>query len=275
MNSSMFRFKNRDVLIEAHETPWDTKVLGFPAGRITKFHGRDIAGTKIAFKALFSWASLNGIDFLSCRLNSFQLHESFALESGGFRFVETLLHPYFDVDDGRGTVNGEIEIQEAGNHEVSFFSDMAAKSFTFERFHADFRVSDYAANQRDANWITNSRENDKLKLYKVQLYGGEIIGFFLVSYGEFRIANWELTAIFPEFQGRGYGRLTWNSFIALHRQEGMARITTSITARNSKVLSLYSSLGFRFSTPETTFHWVGVPPVEQKIELLLPGRSNP
>jgi len=93
MNSCLFSFKNRDVLIESHETPWDTRELGFRVGRITKFHGHDIQSTNVAFSGLFSWVSTAGIEFLSCRLDSFQLHESFALESAGFRLVETLLHP--------------------------------------------------------------------------------------------------------------------------------------------------------------------------------------
>jgi GNAT superfamily N-acetyltransferase len=256
MNSAIFNFKNRGVEMEAHETPWDTKALGFPAGRITRFHGRDIQSSKMAFSDLFAWASTSGIEFLSCRLDSSRLHESFALESAGFRFVETLLHPYLDVDNIKGSDYGEIEIYEAENHEVSFIADMASKSFTAERFHADFRVSNDAANQRYANWIVNSRDDEKFKLYKAQLTDGEIIGFFLVSYEETRRVNWELTAIFPEFQGKGFGRQTWNSFIAFHKKEGVTRISTSITARNSNILSLYSLLGFKFSSPDNTYHWL-------------------
>jgi hypothetical protein len=41
-----------------------------------------------------------------------------------------------------------------------------------------------------------------------------------------------------------------------HRNEGAAVITTTISARNVRVLNLYSKLGARFLPPEMTFHWL-------------------
>ena len=61
MDRSSFYFKKYGVEMEAHETPWDTKALGFPAGRITKLHGRDVQISQIAFSDLFAWASTSEI----------------------------------------------------------------------------------------------------------------------------------------------------------------------------------------------------------------------
>ena len=67
---------------------------------------------------------------------------------------------------------------------------------------------------------------------------------------------WRLTAVAPEFQGKGLGKGIWNSVLALHRDSGIDSVVTTISSANVRVLNLYSSLGFKFEAPEMTFHWV-------------------
>jgi RimJ/RimL family protein N-acetyltransferase len=40
------------------------------------------------------------------------------------------------------------------------------------------------------------------------------------------------------------------------KRAGAKRVRTSVVARNNRVLNLYARLGFRFSQPKMTFHWV-------------------
>jgi RimJ/RimL family protein N-acetyltransferase len=70
------------------------------------------------------------------------------------------------------------------------------------------------------------------------------------------LCYWHLTAIAPAFQGRGYGKRVWREMLHFHQREGMKQIATTIAARNTPVLNLYASLGFRFQPPEITLHWL-------------------
>jgi RimJ/RimL family protein N-acetyltransferase len=42
----------------------------------------------------------------------------------------------------------------------------------------------------------------------------------------------------------------------LNKRQGARSIRTTISARNTAVMNLYARLGFRFSAPDMTFHWV-------------------
>lgn len=65
----------------------------------------------------------------------------------------------------------------------------------------------------------------------------------------------------PNAQGQGYGRRAWSSMLRQAKRCGSERVRTSVVARNNRALNLYARLGFSFSQPKMTFHWVrlGVP----------------
>jgi RimJ/RimL family protein N-acetyltransferase len=67
---------------------------------------------------------------------------------------------------------------------------------------------------------------------------------------------WNLSAIFPGYYGKGYGRRAWLAMLRYHQENGCIAVSTTISARNIAVLNLYSSLNFRFLPPEMTFHWM-------------------
>jgi RimJ/RimL family protein N-acetyltransferase len=110
-------------------------------------------------------------------------------------------------------------------------------------------------NARYAQWVKSSLQHPVQCLLKV-LDGSQLIGFFLVEYGHNHSVYWHLTAIAPRFQGQGLGRQAWNSMLRAHQMEGIRVIATTISARNTRVLNLYTQLGFRFAPPHMTFHWI-------------------
>ena len=82
-----------------------------------------------------------------------------------------------------------------------------------------------------------------------------LIAFFIIEAKEDGSVYWHLTVVSPEFQGRGYGRRTWLAMLRQHNEKGHNAVSTTISARNISALNLYSSLSFRFSPPDMTFHW--------------------
>jgi ribosomal protein S18 acetylase RimI-like enzyme len=83
---------------------------------------------------------------------------------------------------------------------------------------------------------------------------GHVIGFFIVERRADGGMYWHLTAIAPEFQGQGYGLALWQTMLSRHRGEEMAFVETTISAHNLAALSLYSRLGFSFTSAQMTFH---------------------
>jgi RimJ/RimL family protein N-acetyltransferase len=132
---------------------------------------------------------------------------------------------------------------------------MAEQCFAHERFQADPRLSTKLANERYGRWVVSSFQSRNQLLLKIE-DRDEIVAFFIVEYLNEKSAYWHLTAVAPEFQSRGYGRKTWQTMLAYHKACGIERVTTTITARNVRVLNLYSKLQFKFAPPEMTFHWI-------------------
>jgi len=191
---------------------------------------------------------------ISCRLPHHKLSESALLERNNFRFIEMVLHPTIlnlqeiHIEDQCLLISPIDEVDKP------LISGIATKAFSYERFHVDPYLNPNIGNTRYRQWVENSKSSDTQQLLKATL-DGKIIGFFLVEYRD-NLVYWHLTAISPEYQGRGLGARVWFSMMAQHKRDGFQKILTTISARNTPVLNLYSKLNFRFNPPEMTFHWV-------------------
>jgi RimJ/RimL family protein N-acetyltransferase len=60
----------------------------------------------------------------------------------------------------------------------------------------------------------------------------------------------------PDKKGQGLGYLVWEAMMLYAKNSGCFNIKTTIAAANLPVTNLYMKLGFRFSAPEMTLHWV-------------------
>jgi ribosomal protein S18 acetylase RimI-like enzyme len=67
---------------------------------------------------------------------------------------------------------------------------------------------------------------------------------------------WHLTAVAPEWQGQGIGMSLWQTMLRRHAAEGATSVRTTISGHNAPAMNLYSRLGFSFSAPQMTFHWL-------------------
>jgi RimJ/RimL family protein N-acetyltransferase len=83
-----------------------------------------------------------------------------------------------------------------------------------------------------------------------------LVAFFVTELLPDGTCYWHLNAVAPGVQGKGYGLRAWLTMLRHARDSGARRVRTSIAARNHRALNLYARLGFRFSPPLMTFHWV-------------------
>jgi RimJ/RimL family protein N-acetyltransferase len=245
-----------NCILRAKPVPWDTEVFGYRVGIVDFIALDDSDDADACLADLVRWIREHEVRLTSCRMNSDRLRESMALEALGFRFIETVLHPYLDLpelSESRGT---HVSIEPATERDIPLLARWASRSFRYERYHVDPRVDTSAANARYGHWIEDAWRRGSDHLYKaVDEATGEMCAFFLTEEGISDV-DWLLTAVDPERQGQGIGPFAWRAMIEFHRKSGVRTISTTISSRNSPVLRLYGKLGFSFLSPEITLHRV-------------------
>ncbi len=256
IDSDHFKLDTPDLSLSAQLVPWDQKVFGFPVAQIITIKVGDYAVASAAYACLANWLQEKEVRLVSCRLPHTGLHESFFLESTGFRFVEMVLHPQKKLlQPTQAMTNGKgMEIIPAQEKDLSTLQEIAQHAFRYERYHADPRIDVRLAGKRYANWVQNAIAHPTQHLLKI-MKSNRLLGFFIVESIKPKSMYWHLTAIAPQWQGMGYGWRVWNAMLDYHRELEFDAVQTTISARNIEVLNLYSKLQFRFTPPEMTFHW--------------------
>jgi len=244
-------------VLRAEGVSWDSEVFGFRVAQISKLEiSHEVVGQSSDLAPqLLSWVSKHRISLISCRLPADNLAESAWLEKLGFRFVETVLHPYLDLNLSEMPGESEVGVRRVRAADHVEIERVASKAFRYERYHADPYVDSKKADLRYRNWIRSAINAKSEELLALTFGDEQLIGFFLVKVENDKV-DWLLTAIAPEFQGVGLGRQAWLAMIRYHKMESSIsrRIMTTISARNIEVLNLYASLGFKFAPPGITFH---------------------
>lgn len=236
-------------------TPWDIQHLGFGVAQIHHIKVHDPLGAKHDFAEFQAWLIDHEIKLVTCRLPHTRLRDSFFLQEMGFRFVEMVIQPekagleaFYEKDDCIRLQTGFHE------HFLEKALQIAESAFVSERFYHDPCLGPSLSGKRYKGWLENSLNNPAQEL-KYILHKENLIGFFLTEDKTDQDCYWHLTAISPEYQGCGLGKKAWTAMISDAAKRGMVSIKTTIAVRNTKVLNLYASLGFRFAEPQMTFHW--------------------
>ena len=242
-------------MLSAQLVSRDSEVFDFPVAKVKQLAISRQDEAEQLYPEFEEWRESCGVNLVSCRLPQERLNESSFLEQKGFRFIEMVLHPVLDGLDDLSFPDDTIIINEAAKEDVSFIKEIAENAFSNERYLVDPRLGSIPGRLRYSNWVENSYEDQRQQLLKIE-DNGRLVGFFIIEIIKGVSAYWHLTAIAPAFHRQGYGRRAWLAMLKHHMEEGINSISTTISARNTPVLNLYSQLRFRFLPPEMTFHWV-------------------
>ncbi len=237
------------------EAPWDSVIFGYPVLQISSI---DLLGPGAADDILQFENARNTCSskLVSCRMPHDRLGESMLLESIGFRFIEMSYHPEFDSLQTCDVFNEHgLMVARAEPADLPTVMAIAGGAFRNERFHIDPRLPSKLGDQRYQNWARSAINHATQRLYVVR-DGASVIAFFVTENLDDETCYWHLNAVAPELQGKGYGKRAWQAMLGHAQSEGAERVQTSIVARNHRVLNLYARLGFKFSPPMMTFHWV-------------------
>lgn len=249
------RIISPSVDLEVFMVPWDSQIFGFPVAQIERIVLRNGSDPTDAMRQLQLWFDRNDVRLASCRLASDRLHESMLLESSGFRFVEMVYGPVLCPIPAVVGADDCLVVTEAEPEDMLAIEVIAASAFTTGRFIVDWRLDENANHRRYRAWVRNSFDDTQQKVLKATIVD-DLVGFFIVEERSDRSVYWHLTAIAPSWQGRGLGKRLWRAMMARHHAAGLQRIVTRISAHNTPVMNLYAGLGFKFSEPQMTFHWM-------------------
>lgn len=248
---------NRAWSLEASEATWDTKIYGFPVVSVSKFtiEANKTADYSCETAHFQAWLQEHGIGLVSVRLGHECLRESMVLESMGFRFIEMVLHPTINLLQSTYYPDDTLSISFAQAEDLPSIQGIAQSAFGYERLHVDPRIDASKGNIRYGNWVLSALNHPRQRLLKIT-DGNRLLAFFVIEV-DGKNVYWHLTAVSPDLHGQGYGYRVWLAMLKFHRLLGCNYVSTTISARNTPVLNLYSKLNFKMAPPEMTFHWVG------------------
>ena len=202
-------------------------------------------------------ARMHRIDGITARISTHKKRERYWLQQAGFYFVETVLHPWLDLTKGVASNESPISIRDARESDLDALERIAHTAFGNERYHQDRNYDDELANKRYADWVVMAIKTEADQKVITLTSDNRVIGFCIYEIQkEGELCYWHLNAIDPMLQGMGLGKLGWQAMLSFHKRQNARLVKTTITSANTRVLSLYSRLGFRFENTETTFHWV-------------------
>lgn len=254
-HTDKFKLETASLKIHACEVIHDAEIFGFKVASIQSIEIYNANDATKAFEQFEEWVNVRSVDLVSCRLPHDRITSSMFLEKQGFRFIEMVLHPTLGTLQSLPLLKTELRVEPVSGDEVSVIASLAERSFSFERYHADPRIDSKLADKRYGKWINNSFRDEKQVLLKI-MHLNDLVGFFVIENKPEGLVYWHLTAINPELKGQKMGTEVWKTMMVYHRTAGMESILTTISARNTPVLNLYSKLNFRFYPPEITLHWL-------------------
>lgn len=238
---------------------WDSVALNKRAFVVNKFkiHNKKVASHKL--RELISIFEDSKISLVTCRLHHEAIFESMVLEDLGFRFIEMVLHPFCSsISERKFAQDQKIVLAEANSLDIPKLCSIAESAFHHERFYYDYRLPRRVNDLRYKNWVIAADKHISQKIIKLSIET-EIVAFFIIEEdAKNKVAHWHLTAVDPKRHGKGLGEKCWNKMLEYHQSQNFEKVETTIAARNTPVLNLYSKLNFRFHEPEMTFHWANI-----------------
>jgi len=178
-----------------------------------------------------------------------------ALEGLGFRFVEMVYSPRLDSFESIAPPRHVIQVSEALPGDLEQLEKIAYSAFTTGRYLLDWRLTAELSRRRYSVWVRNSFNDSRHTILKGEV-DGDLVGFFILEHRSDQSVYWHLTAMAPQWQGRGVGMSLWRTILMKHKTAGDAFVETTISAHNTPVINLYARLGFSFQPPQMTFHWL-------------------
>lgn len=217
-------------------TPWDTQIFGINTYEI-------LDTSELVFDQILHQITTHNISG-HYTVKIVPLASKKLLYKYGFYYCDTLLEPYCEHENlveyqkEKITISKSIKIEQ--------LLEICHGAFTHGRFHRDFNLEQNLADLRYDSWLK--------QLYEAKTVFGLMYAQDLAGFWGFSKNKIILHALAEKYRGRGLAKYFWSIACLELFNLGYSEITSSISASNIAVLSLYSSLGFKFRNAIDVYH---------------------
>jgi len=238
------------ALSYAHQS-FESGELGINVAQIEQclFFGKHAAGLEELLHHCQSTLRATGVHLVTSRQREENRPVLAALHHCGFRVIECLLTLGRTLPSTASALPAVVEIATPGDAEAC--GQIAAASFSFDRFHADPKIDTGAADNLKAAWARNSCLG-RADIVFVMRESGTVIGFNACRKFADTVEI-DLIGVSPQMRGCGIGRRLVDAALA-HYAGQAARITVGTQSANIASLALYQSAGFKIEASAFTLH---------------------
>lgn len=241
--------------------PWDEHIFGFRVGELRpaaspSTHEALRSGHELRDQ-LLHWATDEDVMLISARTKPTDHSLRILLVEAGFEWVEQSLQVMLPRLRNGTLPQARLNVRLADPKEHAVLDDIAATAFSSGRYHADPRFPKELADRRYRWWLKQAlREpTDGTRIYVIGP-ADRPTGFLHAEING-ALADIRLAAVTQDSK-RNMGITGVHLYLStLHvlAEDGVRRVVAQVSAANTPVMNIYSSLGFQFTRPEYIFHW--------------------
>jgi hypothetical protein len=237
--------------------PWDEKIFGFPVADFQLGPNPPQAQDLQLFsEALEDFSARTKAQLVSTHAQGDDMSTIAQLVKAGFIPVEFSLVATLSKLQSAMLPPRQVELRKAVPEDLSSLCAIAGTAFQFGRYHTDPQFPRELADARYVHWIRNALSGSSPDNFVFVLgQPGVVVGFMDVVVCDGR-ADFRLGAIDrgKSLTSPGAGFLLYAESVRAVLGLGARSGITKIAAANTRVLNIYSQLGFRFSKPEVVLH---------------------
>ncbi|GAB2690112.1 hypothetical protein Q4574_00460 [Aliiglaciecola sp. 3_MG-2023] len=238
-------------MIKGRYTPWDESVLKV---RTFEIQDIDLSDEKLCLELLktndFCDANLIYGRFLSSNLKIKEV----LLKSGYFICETSLIVNLKKLDTyvlPSIYARRKLELSILDNTDYWKIANISQDMFKYSRFHEDPFIPINRANARMSQWVNDLANQDVTCLVN-KSHSNEILSFMI-----FKLIKGNSIELILGGSKKGYelhSPFFWGSIIDYFKQSGYLKISSTISAANMGVLSLYQNLGFKIIKVNNDYH---------------------
>ena len=230
---------------------FESEVLGIPTARLdleTAPNGAESLDDAVRREmATFKGA---GLMLVTCRIPSAD-GAAAVLEANGFRRIEELVQLRQALPSGHRM---PADIRFATAEDRQYCIAIGREAFSFDRFHADPRITDERADGLKARWVANAFDGRADKIFVADRgHGAE---GFLLCMRRGATAVIDLIAVTSSSRGMGRGKALASAGLTYYSGLGASTMIVGTQAANLASLAMYQTLGFAEEARFFTYHWM-------------------
>jgi len=245
---------------------WDSKILGFGAGKIDFLAADGGYDNKFEIKNLLINRMTekfreDDINYILCRTYSDDLSSINSLISNGFILVDGNLKFSLNLKNMKiEDTNPSIQTRLVKPEDINQVKKIASESFEIDRFHSDPIISKKKADEIHELWAENSCKNIAADAVMVGLINGEVVSFVTCKidriakeYFNLPLGVMVLVATAKKFRRKGIAKHTTFAALEWFKENNIVIVEVGTQIRNIGASQLYESFSFKLIYSSLTF----------------------